>query len=549
MSRWLKVVLVVAALLVIAVATLFLVVHANAFQSLLEDQMSAALGRQVKFGNLNFSPFSGSLVANNLVVADDPAYSASPFLTAKQLRIGVEMGHLIFSRRLKVRSLTVESPQIHLIEGAKGRWNFSSIGENAASHTGTPQKESAFPGLTVGSLAIQNGRAVVEYQATPGVSRVYDHLDLSMRQFSFAKRFPFTLSADVPDNGRISASGQAGPINRQDAAMTYVDTQIKIRHLDPVAAGFLDPAAGVSLLADVDAHATSNGQALSSNGTVHMQRLRLVKTGAPTPNPVVLDYAVTQNLQDDDGQLQRADLQTGAVAIHIVGQYRLAPKNPTVNLKLDGEKLPIDQLQTLMKSAGVKLPNGATLRGGTLSLSLGINGPANNLVITGPVALDNTRMVGFDVGSKIAGIAALGRIKTGDTTKIEKLRLNLRASNSGISTTNIYALLPAVGQATGSGTVSPGGALDYHLVVKVTTAHGIGRAGVGLLTRLNSLAGSTAKGVAATGVPMRVTGTATDPVITANVKGLLRRNASSILAKGKKNNPGALLRGLFGSGK
>ena len=97
--------------------------------------MSAALGRTVKLGNLYFSPFSGSLVANDLSIADDPAFSTSPFLSARQLRIGVEMKPLILHRQIHIRSFEVEAPQIHLIQGPNGTWNFSSLSRSAAALT------------------------------------------------------------------------------------------------------------------------------------------------------------------------------------------------------------------------------------------------------------------------------------------------------------------------------------------------------------------------------------------------------------------------------
>lgn len=549
MKRWMKITAAIVALFIIVLAALALLVNANTFRPLLEKQLTAALGRQVTLGNLRFSPFSGSLVADNLSIADDPGYSTTPFLTAKQLRIGVEMRPLVFSRRLSVRSFETEQPQIHLVQRSNGNWNFSTIGQNAASRSGTAQKESAFPNLSVEQIAIRDGRAVVETLPAQSPARAYGHLNLVVRHFSFAERFPFSLSASLPAQGQVTATGNAGPINQQNAAMTPLDAKVSIKHLDPVAAGFLDPNVGVSMLADIDAHAATDGQTLNSNGTVHMQRLQLVKTGSPAPKPVDLNYQVTQNLNDNNGQLQKADIGIGNVAIQITGTYRLDPGNPWVNVKVAGQRLPIDELQALMMAAGVKLPTGSALKGGVLTVALAVTGPANNLAITGPVALDNSRLVGFDLGSKISGIAAMGGIKTGDTTEIQTLRLNLTATNAGIKTDNIYALMPAVGEATGSGTVSPAGALAYRLVVKVTTAHGLGKAGVGLLTKLNGMAGSTAKTAAVSGVPMTVTGTASNPVITADMKGLMQRNASSLFGKAKKNNPGAVLKNLFGNKK
>jgi AsmA protein len=546
MKRWKKIAIAIAVLVVVVVLSLFFLVNANTFRPMLESQLTTALGRQTTLGNLKFSPFSGSLVADNLSIADDPDYSKTPFVTAKQLRIGVDMRLLIFSRQLRVRRFEAESPQIHLVKGANGNWNFSSIGKNAPSRTGNAQKESAFPDLTVDLIAIRNGRGTVESLSPDGPARVYDNVNLSMRQFSFARQFPFTLSADLPGKGRVAVDGQAGPINAQNAAMTAARARISVKHLDPVAAGFLDPKAGISTLVDIDANAASDGLTLNSNGTVHMERLKLTKDAMPAPRPVDLVYNVTQNLKDDTGNLNSAEIKIGHVAIQLNGAYRLVPEDPPLDLTVGGQGLPIDELQTLLNSAGIQLPNGSMLKGGTLTFVLAVSGPADNLVITGPVSLNNTQLAGFDLGSKISGVAALGRVKTGDATDIQALRFNLRATNAGIQTDNLYASMPALGVAKGSGTVSPAKALDYRLVVQVSTARGIGKVGAGLLTKLNSLGDSTAGPAAANGVPVRIIGTANDPVITADVKGLMQRNTSALFGKAKKNNPGAVLKGLFG---
>lgn len=514
MKRLIRVALVALCLLVIALASLFVLIDANTFRPALQGQLATALGRQVELGNLRFSLFSGSLVADNLRIADDSGYSMTPFLTAKQLRIGVELKPLIFSRQLVVGSFAVVQPQIHLVQGLNGSWNFSSLGRPAAK----TQKKLTLSTLTVGLIVIQDGRAVVESLPVQGLARVYTHLNLSVKRFAFDMQFPFAMSASLPAGGEVSMAGNLGPINQQNAAMTVFNAQISVKHLEPVAAGFLDSNVGVSMVADVNAHTTSDGQTLNSNGTVHMERLQLVKTGSPAPKTVDLTYNVAQNLTDNSGQLESAEIHIGHVAIHLNGKYQLVPRNPWMDVKLTGQNLPIDELQALMTSVGVTLPNGSVLKGGTLTIALTAVGPANNLIITGPLALENTQLVGFDVGSKIYGIAARSGIKTGDTTAIQRLRLNLQATNAGLDAKNVYAVMPAVGTVTGSGTVSPGGALAFRLVVKVTTARGLAKIGVGLLTKLHGMGHS--KENVAEGMPMLVSGTANNPVITADMKGL-----------------------------
>lgn len=535
MKSWMKIALAAAGLLILILMMIPFLINANTFRPLLENQLATALGRQVKLGDLSLALFSGSLVASSLSIAADPNYSTTPFLTAKQVRVGVEVGPLIFSRQLKMRSFAIVAPQVHLVRGANGSWNFSSIGRNAAGGTKKTQQNSVIPNLIVDLLTVEDGRAVVDNLSEGEAPRVFEHLNLSVQQFSLAKQFPFTLNASLPGDAKVAMTGNAGPINQEDAAMTDLDVQMSATHLDPVAAGFLDASAGVSVLADIEAHATSDGQKLSSTGKIHMEHLQLRKGGSPAPKAVDLTYDVMQGLRDTSGQLQDATLNTGNVAIHLSGTYQPLTANPILNLKLAGQNLPIDELQALMTAAGVKLPRGAVLKGGTLTIALAIAGPANALVIAGPVEMKNTRMVGFDLGSKLQGIAAMSGLKTGDATSIETLRLNLRITNSGVQAANIYSIIPAMGELTGEGTVSPASALDFRLTADVTTAQGIGKAGVGLLTKLNASAGSSGKGAAAKGVPMLVTGTANEPVITADVGGLLNRNKAAFLAHfGKK---------------
>ncbi len=99
-----------------------------------------------------------------------------------------------------------------------------------------------------------------------------------------------------------------------------------------------------------------------------------------------------------------------------------------------------------MAPGRIRFLGGSMLKGGSLSMNLGITGPANSLVITGPVALDNTRLVGFDLGSKIHGIAALSGLKTGDNDEIKMLYADVRITNARAVADKIYAVIPAMGE-------------------------------------------------------------------------------------------------------
>src|SRR5580658_4468402 len=99
-KRWAKILIAIAAVLVTAIASIPLFVNANTFRPGVEKELARTLGRTVKVGDLSLSAFSGSMVSKDLSVADDPNFSAAPFLTAKTLRIGVSLRALIFSHQL-----------------------------------------------------------------------------------------------------------------------------------------------------------------------------------------------------------------------------------------------------------------------------------------------------------------------------------------------------------------------------------------------------------------------------------------------------------------
>jgi AsmA protein len=552
-KHWTKILLVIAVLVVAVAAAIPLFVHANTFRPVIERQLSSTLGRGVKLGDLRLSVFSRSLVAKDVSVADDPNFSAAPFLTAKELRIGVSLRRLVFSHEVVLRDFEIESPQITVIRASNGAWNFSSVGHRAAR--GAPASggvaESAAPGtsqgfaaplpdLLVDRIAVEDGRVVFSTAPEQGHATVYDHVNITARDFAFALQFPFDFSADLPAGGTISASGHLGPINGGDAAATPVEAQITVKNFDPVGAGLLDPEDGLSLLADLNVHSAFDGQAFTTNGTVQIENLKLRKDAAAAPKPLNLTYSGTHRVRENSGQIDDAIVKVGDAAIHVSGTYRAVTPTatgaagatgtsgaanlevPLLNLKLSGQNLPIDDLQSLMTAAAVRLPNGSKLKGGMLSMNLAVTGPAKSLIISGPIAIDNARLVGFDVSSKIHGIASLSGVKTGDATEIEKLRANVRVTNGGIVADRIYAVIPAMGELSGSGTISAANQLDFNLIAKVTSASGFGKVGVSLFSALSGGSGKKS------GVPLHITGTPDEPYITADVGGVFQKTTRPI---------------------
>ncbi len=529
MKRWTKILFGVLALVVVVIVCIKLFVNANTFRPAIEKQITDTFGRNVKLGNLSLSVLSGSLVAEDISVADDPNFSSSPFLTAKRVRIGVSMRPLIFSHQLNIRSVEIDSPQIAMIKAVNGTWNFSSIGRLAAKPASENPITSApqISEVSVGTVAIEDGHATITTLPAHGPPNMYDHVNFAAHDFSTTSRIPFELKANLPGGGTASVNGYLGPIDRDDAASSPIDAQISAKRVDPVAAGLLDPSTGLSFLADAEMKAKFDGQTLTTSGTARIDNLKLHKGAPAVPKPLETTFSATHRVKDNSGQIEDASVKIGDAEIHAGGTYR--PVKPgagdmLLNFKVVGQNLAIDQLQPLMTAAAVHLPNGSTLKGGTLSMNMAVTGPTKSTAIIGPVALDNTSLVGFDFSSKIHGIAALSGLKTGDTTHFDKLRANVRMTDAGVVADQIEAVIEGMGELTGSGTVSPTNQLDFNLLVKVASANAVSKVGIGVIT-----------GFSGSGVPIQVTGTTDEPYITASVGGVVKKTKSITSIFHKKN--------------
>ena len=133
MKRIVRILAIALGLLVIVAASLPFLINANQFRPMLEAKLSQGLGREVKLGDLKFSVLSGGVTASDLAIADHPAFSKAPFMRAKSLTVSAELWPFILSRKLNVTGLTIDQPEIVLLQSAPGQWNFSNLGAQPPS--------------------------------------------------------------------------------------------------------------------------------------------------------------------------------------------------------------------------------------------------------------------------------------------------------------------------------------------------------------------------------------------------------------------------------
>ena len=484
-------------------------------------------------GKLSFSLWSGSVVAGELTVGDDPAFGTAPFLEAKSLKIGVDVGALVFHRELKVRKFVAESPEIQLIQNESGAWNYASLGHGGAAAS-QPAASSGAANVTVGVAEVDDGKLVVSHVPARGQPFVYDAVDMKIENLSFDQAMPFTMAAKLPGGGSVALSGTAGPVNQQNLEATPVEAQVTVKGFDPVKAGVVPASAGIGMDADVDAQVKSDGKTATSTGKVVARRLVLARSGRPAANAVNLTYTVEDDLGTQTGEVTDLAVQTGAVAVHAQGTFAMTGGETTVNLHVNATQVPVDAVEALLPAVGVRLPSGSELKGGTLTAPMTITGTTAALVIAGPVEVDNTRLEGFDLAQRIQGLRAL--TGTGGGTAIQVLRADVRETPEGTELTNIDCEVPALGTATGQGTVAASGALNFELTAKLS---GSGASGATADTGLSGLAGGLMRVAGNVSVPVTITGTTSNPEIRADVGKMVKGSLGSA-----KKGVGGLLKGI-----
>ena len=535
MKRLLIISGVVIGVLLLVVALVPLFINVDSFRPELEKKLSVALNRTVTIGKLSASIFSGGATASDISIADDPAFNKGPFLRASSVKVGVELMPLIFSKQLKVTSVTVEKPDIALLSNAQGKWNYSTIG-SATPTTSAPKTSAPAPAagtgsdVSVGKFEIVDGTVRVGHSTghAAGKESVYQKVNLVAHNISTQTAMPFTLSVSVPGGGSLAMEGQAGPLNAADSTNSPLDAKLTLKHVDLGALGFIDTSSGVGGLVDFDGQVKSDGHRLHSEGKANATNLRLVKGGQPAKQPVALDYKSDYALDSQTGTVN-ANLHTGNSLTNANGTLNAKGEDTLANLKIEGKNMVVNDVEGLLPALGVILPSGASLQGGNINMDMAAAGPLGRLVVTGPLSITGTHLMGYNLGSKLGPIAAFTGNKGSMDTLIQTFSSALRVAPEGIKADNIVLDVPSMGTVTGNGVISSDNSLDFKMLLKLTG---------GANNTLGSLTGVSA-GALSSGLPFLIEGKTSSPEFRPSMAGVSKGTLQNSLMQAMQGKSGA----------
>jgi uncharacterized protein involved in outer membrane biogenesis len=338
----LSLVVVIGVALGIVAANLDKIVNARKGDML--AQAKARTGREVSVGDVGVAFWPGVGVSvSDVVVGDDPAYSAEPFVRAKELRVNVKLLPL-FKRQLVIKRLVLTEPTITVIKGDGGRFNFTSLAEALAPPSAGKKASAGAGAAAVVAFADIEDGTVRYVDRASGLDHSVGQIDFEVEDARLgavvkARVAAAVFSADAQDV-RIEASvgpvADSSPESLAKAPVTATLELARVAFSDLMK--FAPAAKTPPPPGDVEASATLSG----TLGAASLDELRVRATlfGASEPNAEVVASAGPFDLLADSTQVFAAarlkgTLSAGPVPLSALKLPRPDPKAPAA--KLGGE--------------------------------------------------------------------------------------------------------------------------------------------------------------------------------------------------------------------
>jgi AsmA protein len=532
-TRKRKLTKIAAGLVAVFALVIFVVpflINVDRLRPQLESILGSSLTREVHIGRLELSLLAGGMRAENLSIVDDPAFSTAKFLECKSLGIGLSLKDLIFSRKLHVTSLTLDEPQVNLVQSSSGAWNFSTIGHSTDSGSVTaedvlaPSDGDSTQAFVFDHIKISNGTLALPVtgatEARQSNHITLQHIEVDLRNVALDGVMSFVLSGRTMDGGRLQARGQAGPVNRSAPEKTAFHAAIKVANANLA----LSPGFEGSGSLGMDASVASDGNAVHSEGHGRVEKLRLVHEGTPTSQPVSFSYATDYSVAKQAGVIRAGEVSIGKAKAQLSGSYSLRGNAPVAHLKLSGSQLPLENVQMVLAALGILPPTGSALNGGTVTGNLSLDGRTDRLVTSGNAEIDNARLQKFDLGSKLASVPGLSGLQSGSDLGIMSLSSQFRITPQVTHLSNLKSDLSGIGSVTGGGDIDANKRLQFNMVAHISS-HSVTRSALNVIPGLRTLPND---------VPFKVEGTTSLPIFLPDLSSVARSMAQNLATNAAK---------------
>src|SRR5271166_805399 len=408
------VIVLVAVVIVIALALPHLI-DVNQYRGQIQAQLQQRLNRPVQLGEMSLGVFPLRVAVKDVTIGDDPSFHSSvPFAQVGELDVSIALLPLL-SKNIEVDSLELKQAKIEIIRNAQGVWNFSTAGSGPAVAPAQPAAPSqpqppakpapaqAAPpssaGFSLAKLQITDGQIAVADYLKHQSRAVYDHIDLTLKDYAPGKPFSIDATARLPGGGSqtLQLTGDGGPVNNADFASTPFKGSVKLKE---VALSGLQKFLNAAALQGTDAVisgstdlSNTNGK-LAANGSLKFDKA--VIRGVEVGYPISADFDLTDDLANDLLQIRQGSLKLGSTPLSVKGTINSHTSASVMDVNVVTSNASIQEVARLAAAFGVAFSPNAKIAG-QISADVHAQGPADLLALNGNVNGRNLEVTGSDI--------------------------------------------------------------------------------------------------------------------------------------------------------
>jgi AsmA protein len=393
---------VVVAVVLVAIAAVWLLVDVNKYRPQIQAKVEEQLHRKVTLGNMRLGLFPLRFTVQDVTISEDPNFPSSfPFTQAKQLDIRVRLLPLL-AGNVQVNSIDLQQPSVELIRNGKGIWNFASLAKG--SEPTEPTRASTVPvesksTFSLGRLSISGGKIAMTDLFKNQPRSVYEPIDISVSDYAEGQPFSFDITAHVPGEGsqEIHVKGTGGPLTAAGPAAMPLHANLSLTNIDIAGlrkfldSEYLSKATGI--LAGETQIESQSGK-LAAKGKLNLKDVKVA--GVDVGYPVDLDYDLAADLAAGMVQVTGATLKLGPTPISVTGNINTNPSPIEVDLHLKSGEVSIAEVARLASAFGIAFAPDTTVAGKVVT-DVQARGRINNLALNGNVSGRDLKISGKNV--------------------------------------------------------------------------------------------------------------------------------------------------------
>ncbi len=333
----------------------------------------------------------------------------------------------LLRHKVEIEAMEMQRPSAELVKNAKGVWNFSSIGSSQqASSAGTT-------GVVMeGNVTLHDSQVAVTNLQVRESRKVYDHIDVTVRDFAPGKPFSIAALARISSQGgqTIHLQGKVGPLSDIAAARTPFDGTLDLQRVE---IGGLRNFLNTPVLAKTDGIVsgetkikTENGK-LTAVGSTKLENVRV--NGLDVGYPITAQYNLAGDPIANLITIASSTIGLGAAPVSVSGSINLQPTPAGLDLKVVSKTASVAEVTRLAWAFGIGFAPATTVTG-QMDSDVHIIGPIDNPALNGQVSARDLRIAGKEVPQPVQ-IAAVELAIT--PKEIRSNNFELRSGNTTAS--------------------------------------------------------------------------------------------------------------------